>query len=179
MTDPVAVATSVVAKTVASAASKPLLSKKEPRFGGREERRQVYARFQAALVEVSSFAQFLRLEKAFSGPLTTRTRTRQLLGMVHERQTELLLAVHELKLVGNPAPIASAEEAMSVGADLMGEADRATDDEFEGLLMEAISAQHSFTEVCRNDLWYLPQWWQLNRGACWKARWQQIRPRHG
>ncbi|MFG2670838.1 hypothetical protein [Streptomyces sp. NPDC048445] len=179
MTDPVSIAATAAAKAVASTASKKLLSKKGPRLGGREERREVYARFQAILVELSSFAQFLRLEKQFSGLLTTRTRTRELLGMVHERQTELLLALHELKLVGNPAPIASGEQAMEAGGGLMDAASRAPDEEFQGRLMTAIEAQHAFTEVCRNDLWYLPQWWQLNRGAWWKARWRQLRPGNG
>ncbi|MEW1692956.1 hypothetical protein ACIQOF_33155 [Streptomyces sp. NPDC091265] len=179
MTDPVSLGTTAAAKMVVSAASKKLLSNKGPRLGGKEERREVYARFQAVLVELSAFAQFLRLEKKFSGLLTTRTRTRQLLGMVHERQTELLLALHELKLVGNPAPIASGEEAMELGGGLMDATGRTTDEEFQNLLSTAIDAQHAFTEVCRNDLWYLPQWWQLNRGAWWKARWRQLRPGNG
>ncbi|MEV5688630.1 hypothetical protein AB0L68_36540 [Streptomyces sp. NPDC052164] len=171
MTDPVSAGASAAAKAIATTAVKQLLTQKGPRLGGREERREVYARFQAAMVELSSFAQFLRLEKEFSGPLMSRSRTRELLSMLHARQTELLLSVHELRLVGNPEPITSAEKVMGAGSELMGKANRVSVEEFDVLLRRAIDAQYAFTEVCRADLWYLPRWWQIHRIGWWRARW--------
>ncbi len=38
-------------------------------------------------------------------------------------------------------------------------------------------AQRAFTNVCRDDLWYLPKWWQVYRLEWWRGRrWRRRRP---
>ncbi|MCF1595818.1 hypothetical protein [Streptomyces muensis] len=40
-----------------------------------------------------------------------------------------------------------------------------------------VEAQREFTDVCRDDLWYLRKRWQFYRKAWWSARrWRRHRP---
>lgn len=161
-----------MAKAVTGAVSKKLQSKAGVRLGSRDERRQVYARFLAAMAEASSFAQFLRLERRMSAPLMSRTRTRQLMDMCHERQSEMLQAYLDLRLVANPAPREYADVVMDKVSEAMDAGSR-DDAAFESALRAAVDAQREFTELCRDDLWYLPQWWQIYRPALWGAVWRR------
>ncbi|MFD8810286.1 hypothetical protein ACFV23_01970 [Streptomyces sp. NPDC059627] len=34
-----------------------------------------------------------------------------------------------------------------------------------------------YVEACQEDLWYLPQWWQLWRPAWWGTRWSSLKAR--
>ncbi|MFF4733500.1 hypothetical protein ACFY3M_51645 [Streptomyces mirabilis] len=169
MVDPISVGASSLAKAASSAVTKQLQSKAGTRLGSRDERRQVYARFLSAMAEASSFAQFLRLERQMSAPIMSRTRTRQLMDMVHERQSEMLQAYLDLRLVANPDPRDNADVVMGAVSTAMGAVGH-DDAAFEEALRAAIDAQRAFTEVCRDDLWYLPQRWQVYRPAWWKAR---------
>lgn len=134
----------------------------------------MYARYLGALAQMTSFAQYLRLEQAVSGPLMARARSRHLMTMVHEHQTEMLQAYHELKLVGNPEPVARGEAAMNA-VSYLGDGIRIDPEEFEERLQASMDALLEFTASCRADLWYLPRWWQLWRGAWWKARLRRFR----
>ncbi|MFD8043075.1 hypothetical protein ACFV5E_06565 [Streptomyces chartreusis] len=176
MVDPISVGASSMAKAVTGAVTKKLHSKTGVRLGSRDERRQVYARFLAAMAEAVSFAQFLRMERRMSAPIMSRTRTRHLMGMCHERQSEMLQAYLDLRLVANPAPREYADvvmDAVSVAMDAGGKDDSA----FDEALQAAMDAQREFTELCRDDLWYLPQRWQIYRKAWWTSRrWSRRRP---
>ncbi|MEV6678607.1 hypothetical protein AB0N09_17360 [Streptomyces erythrochromogenes] len=176
MVDPVSAAAAAAARTAVSSVSRKLLTRTAPRLGGRDERRAVYARFQHALAEGVSFAQYLRIERQF-GPQFMAQRTRRELAMkVHERQTELLQAYLEMRLVGNAEPVAAADEVMDKTSAVLDKIS-SSDEEFQAAIAEAMAMQRDFTDVCRADLWYLPQWWQLYRGAWWKSRVKWLRRR--
>lgn len=98
--------------------------------------------------------------------------------MVHEHQTEMLQSYHELKLVGNPEPVACGEAAMSA-VSYLGDGIRVDAEAFEERLQASMDALLEFTTSCRADLWYLPRWWQLWRGAWWTARVQRLLRRNG
>jgi hypothetical protein len=175
MVDPISAGATALAKATGNAVAKQLKPKSALRLGSKDERRQVYARFLAAMAEASSFAQFLRLERQMSAPIMSRTRTRQLMDMVHERQSEMLQAYLELRLVANPGPRDNADvvmDAVSNAMDAVGGDDAA----FQEAVRAAVDAQREFIEVCREDLWYLPQRWQAYRPMWWKARrWRKQR----
>ncbi|MFF7610732.1 hypothetical protein [Streptomyces lavendulae] len=174
MPEPISVAATAAARTAASAVSKKLLARTAPRLGGREERRAVYARLQHALAEAVSFAQLLRLERQFAPPIMGHRQRRELALMVHERQTELLQAYLEVRLVGNAGPIAAADGVMDKSSAVLDNVSAGAE-EFEASLWAAMEAQREFTDICRADLWYLPQWWQLYRWAWWTSRVKWLR----
>lgn len=171
MVDPANAAASGVAKVVAAAVSKQFDSRAGIRLGSRDERRRVYARFQASVSEAVSFAQYLRMERKFAAPVLSMRRIRELSFMVHERQSELLQAYMELRLVTNPEPLLAADKALSATAELL-DAGGADDAGFDERVAAAAEQQRAFTDVCRDDLWYLPQPWQVWRRA---ARWWRSR----
>ncbi|MFF5001724.1 hypothetical protein ACFY3G_02755 [Streptomyces phaeochromogenes] len=168
MVDPSTAAASGLAKTVSSVVAKKLTSKSGTRPGGREERRQVYARFQAATMEAISYAEMLRMESKHSWPLMGARRMRELALMTHERRTELFAAYFELRLVANPAPLNAGEDAMTTAAEVLEGPAARKQQVFDAAATRAIEAQRLFTDACRDDLWYLPQWWQVHRRL---ARW--------
>jgi hypothetical protein len=162
-------------KAVTSAVAKKLTSHAGIRLGGREERRQVYARFQAATVEAISFAQLTRMEKKLGPAIMGPRRVREWGLMTHERQVELLASYFEMRLVANPEPLDKGEAAASAASEVLESATARKQEEFSAGIEHAITAQREFTDVCRDDLWYLPQRWQVHRRATlwWKVRKQR------
>jgi hypothetical protein len=84
--------------------------------------------------------------------------------------TELAQALYEVRLVGNPGPIAAAEalrQAINNSFDAASaRRENVTEDEAD-LYAQAM---HAFTEACRRDLCYQPPWWQIWRASWWRAR---------
>lgn len=170
--EPTTAAASGVARVVSAAVAKKMTSREGVRLGGREERRQVYGRFQAATVEAISFAQLLRMEGKFAGPILGSRRIRELAALCHERQVELLAAYFELRLVANPEPLAMGEAAMTAASEALEAPSSCGAEEFAAKVEAAVAAQREFTDVCRDDLWYLPQRWQVHRRLAlwWRNR---------
>ncbi|MEV7684482.1 hypothetical protein [Streptomyces bungoensis] len=189
MIDPISAGASSLAKSVGSAVTKQLTSKTGVQLGSKSERRQVYARFQAAVTEAYTCAGRWQLELHlyfhFLGkrrfPIVHRlggmSAAQQALRELRGQQSEILQAYLDLRLVANPAPLASAdvvlERLMAVFQLPMG----SPDDQVNAAVSRVVEAQRDFTDVCRDDLWYLPQRWQVYRPAWWSARrWRRHRP---
>ncbi len=163
MVEPGSAAASGLAKTVSSVVAKKLTSQTGTRLGGREERRRVYARFQAATMEAISYADLLRAESKHSWPFMGARRMRELALMTHERRTELFAAYFELRLVANLVPLNAGEDAMTTAAEVLEGPSGRKQAAFDAAAEKAIEAQRLFTDACREDLWYLPPWWQVHR----------------
>lgn len=163
MVEPSTAAASGLAKTVSSVVAKKLTSNTRTRLGGREERRQVYARFQAATMEAVSYAEMLRMEAKHSWPFMGARRMRELALMIHDRRTELFAAYFELRLVANIEPLTAGEDAMTTAVEVLEGPSGRKQKAFDAAAKRAIEAQRLFTDACRDDLWYLPQWWQVHR----------------
>ncbi|WP_329185706.1 hypothetical protein [Actinacidiphila glaucinigra] len=76
----------------------------------------------------------------------------------------------ELRLVANPRPFAAADELLSAVNELM-DSVTATQDVFDKHLEQVGVEQRRFVDICRDDLWYLPQRWQFYRVGWWSMRW--------
>jgi hypothetical protein len=163
---------SAATKALVQVATKQLSSKGGVRLGGREERREVYRRFQDALVDSSSFADVLRLERTFSGPFMAARHRRDLMAQMHQHRTELLKAYADLRLVANPGPLAAANTALNALTESFDAGAGIKEDALQKIRARIGEAQREFTDVCRDDLWYLPQRWQVHRRIplWWKAR---------
>ncbi|MCI3277510.1 hypothetical protein [Streptomyces cylindrosporus] len=189
MVDPISAAASSAAKTVTSALTKQLQSKAGVRLGSRNERRQVYARFQAAVTQAHAGAARwyleMRLYAVFLGkrrrplvlsPKGARRATSEALGQMSLNHTETLQAYLDLRLVANPRPLEAADVVLERLTAVFDLTVAATDDQVNEAIFRVIEAQREFTDVCRDDLWYLPTRWQVYRVAWWKARRWRRRP---
>jgi hypothetical protein len=140
----------------------------QPRVGAREERRQVYTRFQEAVV---TYVMQIRDSRVSPESIGLEPRERKpYIDALMAATTEMAKALYEVRLVGNPAAINAAEsvrEAVTQSFDAAATARRSlTSDEAAAYA----SAMNNFTSACRIDLWYQPRWWQLWRGGWWKMR---------
>lgn len=175
MVDPLSSAANGAARAAASAVTSKLFGGAQGlRLGGREERREVYKRFQEAMVDAGTWASYLRLERVNSRWFMGRGRARELMGGFDVRTREMVKAYIELRIVANPEPLKAGEALMtSVGA-LM-EVVNSGEEVYQEALDVTMGELRQFAEACRQDLWYLPQWWQFYRWVWLKARWKQIR----
>ncbi|MBJ7902790.1 hypothetical protein IF655_05705 [Streptomyces sp. DSM 110735] len=98
------------------------------------------------------------------------TAVRDALRGLRAQQGELLQAYLELRLVSNPAPLIAADEVLDQMNALYELGLGATNDEVNSAVNRVALAQREFIDVCRDDLWYLPQRWQVYRPMWWKAR---------
>lgn len=187
MVDPISVAGSSAARAVASIVAKQLQPKAVTRLGSRDERRQVYARFQAAATDIHYWVALLSVEDRLLDDMPdgllekqlARLRTpaqgvaRSLMHKLVEIQRELMQAYMDLCLAANPEPLRAATDVLNrCGAvyKLETQAGRGQ------YLRELAQAQGAFIQACREDLWYLPQRWQIYRPAWWSARrWRRKR----
>ena len=134
----------------------------------------MYKRFQEAMVDAGTWASYLRLERVNSRWFMGRGRARELMGGFDVRTREMVKAYIELRIVANPEPLKAGEALMtSVGA-LM-EVVNSGEEVYQEALDVTMGELRQFAEACRQDLWYLPQWWQFYRWVWLKARWKQIR----
>ncbi|MFJ5519179.1 hypothetical protein ACIQB4_19230 [Streptomyces griseoluteus] len=183
MVDPITAGASALAKAAGSAVTKQLTSKTGLQLGSRDERRLVYARFQAAVTRAYTYNAGVHYEMqlymAYVGkrrriPLVVRPggtmAARDALRGLRAHQAELLQAYLELRLVSNPAPLVGADEVLDEMNALYELGINAPNEQMESAVNRVAAAQRRFTDVCRDDLWYLPQRWQIYRPMWWKAR---------
>ncbi|MET9702303.1 hypothetical protein ACIBCC_07640 [Streptomyces griseus] len=144
------------------------------RLGGREERRIVYGHFQLCAFRVFDAAddvarsfRWYRVTTLWIGGYFAARRA-----LVGLREMEEAFA--ELALVGNAKPVAAAVDLFNaaIGLDLKYSADHKKN---AGARKAYLDAQAAFVKAAREDLWYLPQWWQVWRPAWWGARWRSLR----
>lgn len=171
MVDPLSAAASGASRALAGAATKRLASRSGTKLGSRDERRHVYARFQEAAVESMGWAQRGRLQVRtlspwWMGPVAQRAMADQ----THLVTTELLKAYAELRLVANPAPLEAGERLLTAVQGLADVVTVRSDEEFWGAASVVGEALRAFVEACRDDLWYLPRWWQVYRVVWWTTR---------
>jgi hypothetical protein len=140
---------------------------------GRDERRQVYRRFQEAVVVYVMQIRDSRLSPEAMG--LQPSERKPYIDALMKATTELAQALYEVRLVGNPGPIATAEalrQAISNSFDAAAaRRENVTEDE-ANLYAQAM---HAFTEACRRDLWYRPPWWQIWRVSWWRTRRGEIK----
>ncbi|MFF2094847.1 hypothetical protein [Streptomyces sp. NPDC058202] len=187
--DPISIGASSLAKAASSAVTKQLQSKAGVRLGSRDERRHVYARFQDAITEAYTVVTMALVEQRLYSVWFGRKRTvfsfrpfaaqeaaRASIASLRQVQSEVLRAYLDLRLVANPAPL----QAANLVLDRLNAVDDlgvgATDDEISAATNGVVEAQRQFTDVCRDDLWYLPKRWQVYRSGWWSARrWRKTR----
>ncbi|MFI8093901.1 hypothetical protein ACIF9R_37295 [Streptomyces sp. NPDC086080] len=191
MVDPISTASTSAAKALASILTKRLQSRVTVRLGSRDERRQVYARFQEASAEaltayLAAAAQHQLHTVWLFGhrvPLTYRPwaayrETSRSVDKLTEVYGRLFAAYYELRLVANPGPLEAAQALLQrLDGHNMILPDWTTDQDRLLIAGRVLAAQNTFTDVCRDDLWYLPKRWQVYRLAWWKARrWRRNNP---
>lgn len=106
----------------------------------------------------------------------TGTAMRDMAKMSHAVQTEMVQSYMELLLVANPGPLPSADVAMQETGQLLNMG-TSPPQEFDAQAVLVADALREFVTACRDDLWYLPQGWQVYRPAWWQAAWSR-RPWH-
>ncbi|MBQ0827491.1 hypothetical protein [Streptomyces tagetis] len=185
MVDPAGVAASSLAKAVGSIVTKQLQSKAGVRLGSRDERRQVYARFQQAVTEAYTMIAVVHLEQRLHTvwfrngrwpvsyrPWAVNESTRRALAATRASQSEVLQAYLDLRLVANPAPLQAANHVLDRLNEVLETRIGTKLDEQAAATSRVAEAQREFVDVCRDDLWYLPKRWQVYRGAWWTSqRW--------
>ncbi|WP_189397337.1 hypothetical protein [Streptomyces sp. FBKL.4005] len=189
MVDPISVGASSLAKAATSAVTKKLTSKAGVQLGSRDERRQVYARFQAAVTDTYSRIARTHLEMRLYAVYIGKRRwpfvyrpaggervARESLRDVPLQHSELLQAYLDLRLVANPAPLESADAVLDRLNEVLDLPLGTTPEAVTAAVSNVAKAQRSFTDVCRDDLWYLPRWWQLYRREWWRRRRVHRRP---
>ncbi|MGM9444466.1 hypothetical protein ACTAF0_30090 [Streptomyces murinus] len=183
MVEPISAAGGPLAKAVTSAITKQLHSKTGTRLGSREERRQVYSRFQDAVTDAYTEYTWLLLEQSLFAvrfgkmrhalvyrPQAAEHAARDGLPRFMRIEAEVFKAYLDLRLVANPAPLDAAGEILSRLDDLICLGLNPSQDVVNETTAGVVAAQRKFTDVCRDDLWYLPQRWQVYRPVWWKAR---------
>ncbi|KUL34745.1 hypothetical protein [Streptomyces regalis] len=78
-------------------------------------------------------------------------------------QGQVLHAYLDLHLVANPVPLRAADAVLEQVIELFDHTSSSTADEVMEATNKVVEAQREFTDVCRDDLWYLPQKWQMYR----------------
>lgn len=173
--DPMSALTAGAGRAAGTVLAKAFQPAGRIRLGGREERRLVYAHFQACAIRMYGSAtdqtQFTKWGHAFfwRGQRRARERTSVALEAFYE-------AMAEFALVGNARPL-------DAGVDLFAAAccvntdyplDHRKNRDVEADFYKALDG---FVLACREDLLYLPAWWQVWRPAWWKVRWESWRQR--
>jgi len=171
MTDPLWAAASAATKIGSAVVARHYKAIGQQRVGGREERRQVYTRFQEAVVVYVMQIRDSRISPEAIG--LEPGQRKPYIDALMTAMTELAQALYEVRLVGNPAAIEAAETVRQAISDSFDAAaarrENLTDEETE----RYARAMHAFTTACRLDLWYQPRWWQIWRGSWWKNRWSR------
>jgi hypothetical protein len=131
---------------------------------GRDERRQVYKRFQEAVVAYVVQFRDSRISKLLPEQQKPYVDARM------KAITEFLQALIDVQRVGNEGPEAAAKSVREAIGDPF-DADAA---HREGLTKEEVDrcwrALEAFTAACRTDLGYEPLWWQV-----WRPNWRRAR----
>lgn len=131
---------------------------------GRDERRQVYKRFQEAVVAYVTQGRDNRI---------SRLPTEQQKPYVDARMkaiTEFFQALYGVRLVGNEGPRAAAESLCEAIGDPFDAAAAHRGELTKEEVDRCWRALETFTAACRPDLGYQPLWWQVWRPNWWRAR---------
>ncbi len=131
-----------------------------PRLGSKEDRAQAYRR----LLDASTYSfhhiyQFSHLQREAG-----RAAHKLLLGQlprVWEISSELISALHGVRLCGSVHVIAAAETLVAATSDM--EMNERSTDRFQQQAHAVVTAQGAFLDACREDLAYTVRWWQLKR----------------
>lgn len=131
-----------------------------PRLGSKEDRAQAYRRQLDASTRSFNYAyQFSHLQREGG-----RAAHKLLLGQLPqawEISSELIGALHGVRLCGTLPVIAAAEDLVTATSDLeLNEKDAAR---FQQQSEAVVDAQSAFLDVCREDLAYATKRWQLLR----------------
>lgn len=178
MVDPLSAAASGASRALAGAATKRLVSRSGTKLGSRDERRHVYARFQDATVESMGWALRCRLQARTLSPRWMGPGTQRVLAdETRSVSTELMKAYMELCLVANPEPLEAGEQLLTAVQGMSDAITVRSDEEFWEAANVVGEAQRAFVETCRDDLWYLPRWWQMYRPVWWRTRAEDRRRR--
>ncbi|MGO4747054.1 hypothetical protein AB4212_00140 [Streptomyces sp. 2MCAF27] len=131
-----------------------------PRLGSREDRAQAYRRLMDASTRAFGYAyQFAHLRRE-----AKRAADKVLLGQVPqlwEISSDLISALHGVRLCGSVPVIAAAETLVEATSDLdLNEKNAAR---FQRKAEAVVTAQEAFLDVCREDLAYTVRWYQVLR----------------
>ncbi|MFJ1581567.1 hypothetical protein [Streptomyces sp. NPDC088182] len=137
----------------------------------------MYARFLSATVSVAGLVEHGRLQQVRYRWLMSGRAINKFEDMSNASNVELLQAYMEILLVANPEPLREAEALMDAVGRLMSCVAPLNRERYDAAQREVGAAQRRMVDACRNDLWYLPRWWQAWRPAWWGARWRSIRGR--
>ncbi|MGW4027319.1 hypothetical protein, partial [Streptomyces sp. NPDC005009] len=159
MVDPISVAGTSAAKALTSVLTKRLQSKTGVRLGSRDERRQVYARFQNAATEAATVLLQVRMEHRLHTtwlgrwPVTFRpwaayTSTSESLALWRAAESELLQAFLDLRLVANPEPLEAAGVVLERLDAVRSLHLTAKDAEIVAATSAVFRAQRELTDVC-------------------------------
>ncbi|MGI5196563.1 hypothetical protein ACQEVY_23425 [Streptomyces sp. CA-288835] len=189
MVDPISVAGSSAAKALTSVLTKRLQSKAGLRLGSRDERRQVYARFQGAVTDSVASHTAVRVEQSLHTvwlgkrasisfrPSAAYSAASAAIAQLRQAESELIQAYLDLRLVANPEPLRAADVIVERIGELQALHPSVKVPEMLATANGVFDSQREFTDVCRDDLWYLPKRWQVYRPAWWSARrWRRHRP---
>jgi len=160
MTDPLSLGASAAGKIGSAVVAS--------RARSRGERRQVYKRFQEAVV-----AYVVQ----FRDSHISRLPAEQQKPYVDARMkaiTEFLQALIDVQGVGNEGPKAAAESLRDAMGDLFDAAAAHREELTKEEVDRCWRALETFTAACRADLGYQPLWWQVWRPNWWNARASQL-----
>jgi len=131
-----------------------------PRLGSKEDRAQAYRRLLDASTRSFHYAyQFAHLQREAG-----RAAHKLLLGQLDqswEISSELISALHGVRLCGSVQVIAAAETLVAAASDM--ELDEKNADRFQRQAEAVVAAQAAFLDACREDLAYTARWWQVLR----------------
>lgn len=177
MVEPTSALVSGVSRALIGAVTKQLLSQIGTKLGGRDERRQVYARFLDATVEGMVHARFLRTVAYVVYPRwISPGKSYHVAETSHRVLRAMLQAYMDLRVAANPDPIEKADRLLERVTDLIETAAKKGPD--SDMAMErAGRAQRAFVDTARDDLGYLPRKWQIYRPRWWAVGYRNLRRR--
>ncbi|AEY94325.1 hypothetical protein SHJG_p210 (plasmid) [Streptomyces hygroscopicus subsp. jinggangensis 5008] len=131
-----------------------------PRLGSKEDRAEAYRRLLDASTRSFGYAyQFAHLRREV-GWAANKVLLGQL-PQLWEVTSELMSALHGVRLCGTVAVIAAAEELVAETSDL--ELNEKNGERFQQQAEVVVAAQGAFLDACREDLSYATKRWQLLR----------------
>ncbi|MBY8868719.1 hypothetical protein [Streptomyces sennicomposti] len=132
-----------------------------PRLGSKEDRAQAYRRLLDASTRSFGYAyQFAHLRREASGRAADKVLLGQL-PQLWEITSDLMGALHGVRLCGTVPVIAAAEDLVAATSDL--ELNEKNGERFQQQAEAVVTAQGVFLDACREDLAYATKRWQLVR----------------
>ncbi|MFD7858322.1 hypothetical protein ACFV6B_29175 [Streptomyces microflavus] len=172
--EPMSALTAAAGRAAGTAAMRAFQRDGRIRLGGREERRIVYGHFQLCAFRVYSGRSDLARASRWPYMVTFWIPASFALRRTTLAQRELDEAFAELTLAGNTDPVAAGTRLFhaAIGMNLDYDPDHSKN---AGVQRKFLNARDEFVEAARQDLWYLPQWWQVWRPAWWGVRWRSLK----